>query len=160
MLSRGSIADCRLPIADCRLPIADCPLPIADCRLPIADCRLPIAENTLMRKQHTLILSILLLTTAATGQQALYQQNSEVNNLMVQYDADRGSLNRFYFVENSPERRNRFIALVTDYEKQVQQLKYDNLPTGSRVDYLLFKRNLDEQLRLLDVEKKECEQVA
>lgn len=117
-----------------------------------------------MRKQHTLIrlvaiISYALLTTAATGQTVLYQQNSEVNNLMVQYDADRGSLNRFYFVENSPERRNRFVTLVTDYEKQVQQLNYESLPTGSRVDYLLFKRNLDEQLRLLEVEKKECDQL-
>jgi uncharacterized protein (DUF885 family) len=112
-----------------------------------------------MTKQHMLILGGLFTTAAAMSQQTLYQQNSEVNNLMVQYEADRGSLNRFYFVENSPERRSRFVALVTDYEKQVQQLKYDNLPTGSRVDYVLFKRNLDEQLRLLEVEKKECEQL-
>jgi len=112
-----------------------------------------------MRKQHILILGMLLTTAATMSQQTLYQQNSEVNNLMVQFEADRGSLNRFYFVENSPERRNRFVTLVTDYEKQVQQLNYESLPTGSRVDYLLFKRNLDEQLRLLEVEKKECDQL-
>ncbi|MBO9198743.1 MULTISPECIES: DUF885 family protein [Niastella] len=112
-----------------------------------------------MRKQHTLILSILLMAVSSTAQTVLYQQNSEVNNLMVQYEADRGSLNRFYFVENSPERRNRFASLVTDYTKQVQQINYDNLPTGSRIDYILFKRNLDEQTRLLEVEKRECEQL-
>jgi uncharacterized protein (DUF885 family) len=93
------------------------------------------------------------------AQTALYQQTSEVNNLMVQYQADRGSLVRFYFVENSPERRDRLAALVNEYLKQVQLLNYESMPTGSRVDYILFKRNLDEQLRVFDVEKKECLQL-
>lgn len=113
-----------------------------------------------MKKQHILILTTALTTTSVLSQPVLYRQNSEVNNLMVQYEADRGSLTRFYFVENSPDRRNRLVTLVTDYTKQVQQLNYENLPTGSRVDYLLFKRNLDEQLRLLEVEKKECAQLS
>ena len=112
-----------------------------------------------MRKRHILILGMILATVSSMAQSVLYQQNSEVNNLMVQYEADRGSLNRFYFVENSPERRDRLVTLANDYLKQVQQLNYESLPTGSRVDYILFKRNLDEQLRLLEVEKKECTQL-
>lgn len=112
-----------------------------------------------MRKKHILILGVLLATITAIGQSPLYQQSSEVNNLMVQYDADRGSLSRFYFIENSPYRRNRLVILNTGYLKQLQQLNYESLPTGSRVDYILFKRNLDEQLRLLEVEKKECDQL-
>ena len=115
--------------------------------------------KTIMRKKHILILGILLATMTAVGQTALYQQSSEVNNLMVQYEADRGSLTRFYFVENSPYRRDRLVTLYSGYLKQLQQLNYESLPTGSRVDYILFKRNLDEQLRLLEVEKRECEQL-
>jgi uncharacterized protein (DUF885 family) len=118
----------------------------------------------IMRKKQTFILYValcgyMLSALSTRAQSVLYQQNSEVNNLMVHYEADRGSLNRFYFVENSPERRDRLVTLANDYLKQVQQLNYDNLPTGSRVDYILFKRNLDEQLRVLDVEKKECAQL-
>jgi uncharacterized protein (DUF885 family) len=112
-----------------------------------------------MRKRHILILGMILATVSSMAQSVLYQQSSEVNNLMVQYEADRGSLNRFYFVENSPERRDRLVTLANDYLKQVQQLNYESLPTGSRVDYILFKRNLDEQLRLLEVEKKEYAQL-
>jgi len=115
-------------------------------------------NKTIMRKLHTLILS-LLTSTLSFGQSTLYQQSSEVNNLMVQYEADRGSLSRFYFVDNSPSRRDRLITLNTDYQKQLQQLNYESLPTGSRVDYILFKRNLQEQLRLLEVEKRECDQL-
>jgi uncharacterized protein (DUF885 family) len=103
-----------------------------------------------------LLLCMAFITLPATAQNVLYQQSSEVNNLMLQYEADRGSLNRFYFVENSPERRQRFTTLYNDYLKQLQQLNYESLPAGSRVDYILFKRNLGEQLRLLDVEQKEC----
>jgi uncharacterized protein (DUF885 family) len=118
-----------------------------------------------MRKQHTFILYVaifgcmLLTALSSFSQSALYRQSSEVNNLMVQYEADRGSVSRFYFVENSPERRDRLVTLVTDYQKQVQQLNYESLPTGSRVDYVLFKRNLDEQQRVLNVEKKEYDQL-
>lgn len=74
---------------------------------------------------------------------------------MVQYQADWGSLNRFYFVDNSPERRERFVTLTNKYLEQLQQLNYESLPAGSRVDYILFKRNLDEQLRMLGVEQNE-----
>lgn len=112
-----------------------------------------------MRKTHLLILVILLAGITSFGQTTLYQQSSEVNNLIVQYEADRGSLTRFYFVENSPFRRERLVTLYSGYLKQLQQLNYESLPTGSRVDYILFKRNLDEQLRLLEVEKKECDQL-
>ena len=78
---------------------------------------------------------------------------------MVQYEADRGSLNRFYFVENSPERCTRFVTLTSDYLKQLQQLNYESLPVGSRADYILFNRNLKEQLRLLETEQKEFNQL-
>jgi uncharacterized protein (DUF885 family) len=106
-------------------------------------------------------VTILCMTTtlSSAAQSVLYQQTSEVNNLMVQYEADRGSLNRFYFVENSPERCTRFVTLTGDYLKQLQQLNYESLPVGSRADFILFNRNLKEQLRLLETEQKEFNQL-
>ncbi|WP_276484197.1 DUF885 family protein [Paraflavitalea pollutisoli] len=90
----------------------------------------------------------------------LYQQSSEVNNLMVLYDADRGSLSRFYAIEGSPDRRQRLQDLQNDYSKKLQQLKFESLPVGSKVDYLLFKRNMDAQLDLLREEEAEVKQLA
>ena len=121
--------------------------------------------------RYKAILAKCLLTFFCTGavtlpawaqapQQALYQQSSEVNNIMTPYDADRGSLNRFYFVESSPERRKRFKEMNTAYLQQLQQVKFESLPVGSKVDYVLFKRNIEEQLRLLDIEEKEVSQLA
>src|SRR5439155_17119364 len=119
----------------------------------------------IMRYQTVLVRFVVVIFLAISvlqlpAQQVLYQQTSEVNNLMVQYNADRSSLNRFYFVDNSPERRDRFATLNNDYLKQLQQLKFESMPVGSRVDYLLFKRDLEENLRLLDIEQKEVAQLS
>ncbi|MBC7652806.1 MAG: DUF885 family protein, partial [Deinococcales bacterium] len=89
----------------------------------------------------------------------LYQQTSEVNNLMVHYDADNRSIARFYTIRNSPERRERLKQLHEDYLAELAKLNFDKLPVGSRVDYILFKRNLVNELRLLDVEAKEYQQI-
>ncbi|NML20385.1 DUF885 domain-containing protein [Pseudoflavitalea sp. G-6-1-2] len=72
---------------------------------------------------------------------------------MVQYNADRGSLSRFYAVPFSPERRERFVQFQQEYLQKLEGIAYDPLSVGSKVDYLLFRRNLNNQLRLLDTEK-------
>lgn len=90
----------------------------------------------------------------------LLQQTSEVNNLMVQYNADRGSLGRFYAVPFSPERNARFVQFQQEYLKKLEALPFDQFNTGSRVDYILFKRNLDNQLRLLEAEAKGYQAIA
>lgn len=108
-----------------------------------------------------LIISLLCLQAALSAfpQSGLYKQTSEVNNLMVDYQADFGSLSRFYFTENSPERRDRLRKLQRDYLNQLAQLKYESLPVGSKVDYNLFKRDLEDQLRSADIEESEFKQV-
>ncbi len=88
----------------------------------------------------------------------IYQQTSEVNNLMLQYDADRGSLRRFYYIQNSPERRKRLKDLIAGYQQRLLQLPFEKFNTGAKVDYILFNRNLLEETRLLDAEEKEYNQ--
>lgn len=90
----------------------------------------------------------------------LYAQTSEVNNLMVLYQADKGLLERFYFVVGSPERRERFRSMTEGYEERLQQLDFDQLNVGSRVDYILFARQLEEALHGLTIEAQEVEVVA
>src|SRR6218665_796946 len=103
----------------------------------------------------------------------LYSQASEMTNTMVQYNADRGSLTRFYATTQgggfegrggggaregqnttSPERRQRLIKLIDDYEKMMSKSGFDKMNVNGKVDYILFLRNLeDEKGRLLDDEK-------
>lgn len=112
--------------------------------------------------RHCLLLVFLCAALGVTAQKApssLYEQTSEVNNLMVQYNADNLSISRFYTLTNSPERRGKLRKMHENYLAELGKMDYDKLPVGSRVDYLLFKRNLQNELRLLDQEEKEYNQI-
>lgn len=78
---------------------------------------------------------------------------------MVNYTADRGSLGRFYVIENSPERRERFQKLTNEYLQKLQQLDFDKMPVDSQVDYVLFQRGLRVDLRELEKEASEVAQI-
>ena len=103
--------------------------------------------------KHFLSCCLLLLSATTMAQRPdtdLYAQTSEVNNIMVQFEADRGILQRFYAIRNSPERRERLEKLYADYMQRLAALDWDKLPTGSRADYVLFRRNL-QQLSLIHI---------
>ena len=85
----------------------------------------------------------------------LYEQTSEVNNIMAQYNADYGNLSRFYVIQNSPERRQRLLSTVNEYINKLSQLDFDKLNTGTKVDYVLFNRDLHEEQYNLQKEEKE-----
>jgi len=108
-----------------------------------------------------LLLSFLTGSTLLQAQQKvspLYAQTSEVNDLMVKYYADLESTGKFYFVVNSPERREKLRDIINIYLTQLQQLPFDQFNTGTRVDYILFGRDLREQLHSLDLEESEYRQ--
>ncbi|AEE53403.1 DUF885 family protein [Haliscomenobacter hydrossis] len=115
-----------------------------------------------MKKPLTLFFAGMLCLHFLYAQTStLYLQTSEMNHQMVQYDADKGSLMRFYATSNpmesrgqvssynSPERRQRLLQLIADNLKQLEQVEFDKMNINGKVDYLLFKRNLeDEQYKL------------
>ncbi len=106
-----------------------------------------------------------------SASQGLYAQTSEMANTMIQYDADRGSILRFYGSSaedwwmrqgndyNSPERRNRLLELIADYQKQIAKLPFEKMNVNGKVDYILFKRNLEDEQYQLQKEQKLYEQV-
>ncbi|HMJ70736.1 MAG TPA: DUF885 family protein [Cyclobacteriaceae bacterium] len=101
-----------------------------------------------------------IISNQSHGQNAdLLLQSSEVHPLLVNFDADLGSLERFYFVANSPERRERMRTFFNDYTSRLNALPFDNMSVGGKVDYLLFRRELDNRLFLLDKEEKEVNQL-
>jgi hypothetical protein len=92
-------------------------------------------------------------------QNDLLLQTSEVHNLLVNFEADLGSLERFYFVTNSPERRDRMRSFYNDYLSKLNALPFDNMSVGGKVDFILFRRNLQNRLYLLAQEEKEVNQL-
>ncbi|MBS1666894.1 MAG: DUF885 family protein [Bacteroidetes bacterium] len=87
---------------------------------------------------------------------------SEMPNLMQNFNADYSALERFYTPADnnspfgnygsnndaaSPEKRERMEKLYNDYLKKLSQLDFDKLPQECKVDYILFKRDLNDKLK-------------
>jgi len=108
-----------------------------------------------MRLITTLLLS--LCCWYSFGQPT--EMPSEVYPLIVQFEADRGSLERFYFVEGTQERRDRFNQFYKDYLTRLEQLPFESFSTGGKVDFIMMKRIFENQLTLLAQEEKEAMQV-
>ena len=92
---------------------------------------------------------------------------------MINYDADLGSINRFYSTSvesrgwgrqgtnyNSPERRGRLLQLNKDYLEQLDKLSFDNMSINGKVDFILFKRNLEDAKYQWHEEQKNYEQIS
>jgi hypothetical protein len=118
-----------------------------------------------MKRNYTLTLLGCLTAFVLTSHRSFSQgndlllQSSEVHSLLVNFDADLGSLERFYFVNNSPERRERMRTFVNDYYKRLNALPFDNMSIGGKVDFLLFSRDLENRIYQLDKEEKEVSQL-
>jgi hypothetical protein len=106
-----------------------------------------------------LILIVLLLSFTIALQAQPTEAPTEIYSLIINYQADRGSLERFYFVPGSPERRERMTQFYKDYLARLQQLPFESMSTGGKVDYILMKRGLENELFLLAQEEKESTQV-
>ena len=76
-----------------------------------------------------------LQTTAQQNSNSLYAQTSEMGDAMIQYDADKASINRFYSTGsqgdpgfrqqgtgyNTPERRKRLLELIDQYLESLKK---------------------------------------
>lgn len=102
-----------------------------------------------------------------------YVPCQEMPNLMQNYEADLRALTRFYtstFYGNryqgyagiegaSPEIRARFDSLYKEYLAKTEALDFNSLPQECKVDYILFKRDLKEQLRASAEEQKQYDKI-
>lgn len=125
-----------------------------------------------MKKSLSLFFcGLLSLTFLLAQSSSMYLQTSEMNHQMVQYAADKGSIMRFYATSNpmesrgpvssyhSPERRQRLLQLIADNLKQLEQVDFDKWNINGKVDYILFKRNLEDEQYKLQQEQKDYAQI-
>ncbi len=127
-----------------------------------------------MNRNKILLTVIVLFITAQftfcqQDKNDLYLQTSEMNDIMVHYNADQGVIMRFYSTSgsraewwndqgggnyNSPERRQRLLKLINDYTKQMEAMDFDKMNINGKVDYILFKRDLEDDKYKLELEEK------
>src|SRR5205809_3903192 len=80
---------------------------------------------------------------------------SEMRPIIEYFVADRGSLQRSFFVNNSPARRERFRKFYQDALDRIQKLNFDTMSQEGKVDYILFRTELEHELRQIDIENKQ-----
>jgi uncharacterized protein (DUF885 family) len=99
-------------------------------------------------------------TTAASSDATVDNGSSEMRAIIEYYLADRGSLQRSFFVNNSPARRERFRKFYQDALDRIQKLNFDAMSEAGKVDYILFRNHLEHELRQLDNEEKQQAEIA
>lgn len=135
-------------------------------------------ENMKRVKQNFIVCILValmsVLQTAAQQSGNLYSQTSEMADAMIKYDADKASIMRFYSTSpqefsfmrqqansyNSPERRKRLLELIDQYLDILKKSAFEKWNINGKVDYVLFKRNLESEQYQLQEEQKIYDQVA
>ena len=84
---------------------------------------------------------------------------TEMYDILVRYQADRGSLMRFYTIAGSPERRDRMMAFYNDYLAQLDKQPFESFLVGGKADWLLLRRELESELYLLKEEAANYEKI-
>lgn len=96
----------------------------------------------------------------AVDARALDLAGGEMRALIERYANDRGSLVRFYNIATSPERRARLKKFDTDWLAALEKLDFDAMDQEARADYLLFKSQLTYELREIEIQAKQAEEMA
>lgn len=114
----------------------------------------------ILRSRFVLVaLSILMLGRASAQEGDEFVPCQVMPQLITNYDADLASLRIAYTVEYSPERRARFEKLDRDYLDRLSKVDFNSLSQECQVDYILFKRDREEALRLAQAEQNAVERV-
>ena len=76
------------------------------------------------------------------------------------YVVDRGSLSRFYNIEQSKAYRDRLGGFFEQQSKRLEDVDFDALDQAGRIDYLLLRAELRRKLTELGHERQQGEEVA
>jgi len=81
---------------------------------------------------------------------------SELRPLIDRFSADRGNLLRYYNIADAPARRDRLRLFYRDQKAALAAQNFDAMGQDGKIDYILFRNELDHELRRLDLDEKEA----
>ncbi len=122
-----------------------------------------------MKRFLTICLLLACCIAFSQNSNNLYLQSSEVHDFMVRYNADKGSILRFYGSSDgwrgetgfhTPERRERLLKLIGNYLLELEQMRFETMNINGKVDYILFKNQLEDQQYQLKKEEKTYSEIA
>ncbi len=94
------------------------------------------------------------------GMQDLPVDNNRLRAAIERFQADRGSLQRFYTVESSPRRHARFEEFYRQWQASLSSIDFGRLSHSEQVDYLLFRNYLEHELRELSIRSRVLSELA
>src|SRR5215208_4130973 len=114
-----------------------------------------------MRSVRSLITVPLLLCLLlqAPAQKGARTPVSEMRSAIERYTVDRGSLARSYPVAVSRARRERFKKFYNEQLASLQSLDFDSMSQDGKIDYILFKNHLEYELRQLDIQARQINEI-
>jgi uncharacterized protein (DUF885 family) len=114
-----------------------------------------------MRSARTLtvVLLLLCLLVQVSAQNGAKAPVSEMRSAIERYTVDRGSLTRSYPVAVSRARRERFKKFYSEWLASLQGLDFDSMSQDGKIDYLLFKNHLEYELRQLDIQSRQLNEI-
>lgn len=114
-----------------------------------------------MQKIFLFLIAVLgLLATASAQNKTTPDVSDQLINTMHQYDVDVRALNRVYFVNASPEKRERYKRLANDYLSKLSSVPFQSLTQEGKADYVLFKRDLDQDIYKANEDAKSYQQLS
>lgn len=96
---------------------------------------------------------------ASSTTEPVESKDSEMRAVIERYSVDRGTLARSWPVTASPTRRERFKKFYDDALAGLLKLNFDAMSQDGKIDYILFKNNLEYELRQLDIQEKQLAEI-
>jgi uncharacterized protein (DUF885 family) len=120
-----------------------------------------------MKNLSLLILLILLIAFVSGGiaqetddLSSYNEPPSRFRGVIEKFAEDYGILNRFHSAQTSPNRAERFRRFFSDWLAFLNRQNFDSLNHDEQIDYLLFKNYLTHELKELDHQKLQFEEMS
>ena len=88
------------------------------------------------------------------------QSSSEMRFMLEQYAMDRAALNRFYSIPISYMRLERMKQFFLNRQKALERIDFEAMSQDGRIDYILFKNQLEYELRQITNQEKRIKEVS
>lgn len=111
-------------------------------------------------KRFAAVIAVFGLTIAVNAASDADPSASPTRSLIEHYRSDRGALERLYDIDLSSQRVVRLQKLLDDYSAALDQLDFSTLDEAGRIDWILFRNQLQFEKDELDFGAKKTAEVA
>jgi len=84
---------------------------------------------------------------------------SEMRSAIERYTVDRGTLSRSFPMTTSKARRERFKNFYSEWWRSLLTHDFDSMSQDGKIDYILFKNHLEYELRQLEIQSRQLEEI-